>query len=77
LPQRRQPPRNSAGVLVAPSGGIVSACSTTGDKLAIARCDRARTKSYNTTTFNFARHRKPNAYRMIVARKDVEPPSEG
>jgi hypothetical protein len=48
----------------------------TGDKLAIARRDLARTKSYNTTTFNFPRHRKPNAYRMIVARKDVEPPSE-
>lgn len=52
-------------------------CSTTGDKLAIARRDLARTKSYNTTSFNFARHRKANAYRRIVARKDVEPPSEG
>ncbi len=61
-------------IIVAPSGEIVAACSTTGDELALARCDLDLTRSYKTTTFNFARHREPEAYRMIVERKGAEPP---
>jgi hypothetical protein len=53
---------------VAPSGEIVAACTTTVDELAIARCDLDLTASYNNTTFNFARHRQPDQYRMIVER---------
>ena len=56
-------------VIVAPSGEIVAACSTVGDELAIARCDLDLTLSYKTTTFNFARHREPQAYGLIVERK--------
>jgi predicted amidohydrolase len=61
-------------VIVAPSGEIVAACSTTGDELALARCDLDLTASYKNTTFNFARHREPEAYRMIVERKGAIPP---
>jgi N-carbamoyl-D-amino-acid hydrolase len=61
-------------IIVAPSGEIVAACSTTGDELALARCDLDLTKSFKNTTFNFARHREPDAYRMIVERKGAEPP---
>lgn len=61
-------------VIVAPSGEIVAACTTLGDELAVARCDLDLTASYKTTTFNFARHREPQAYRMIVERKGAEPP---
>jgi N-carbamoyl-D-amino-acid hydrolase len=61
-------------IIVAPSGEIVAACSTLGDELAIARCDLDLTRSYKTTTFNFARHREPDQYRMIVERKGAEPP---
>lgn len=61
-------------VIVAPSGEIVAACSTVGDELAIARCDLDLTLSYKNTTFNFARHREPQAYGLIVERKGAVPP---
>src|SRR5512146_1265048 len=41
-------------IIVAPSGEIVAACTTTGDELAIARCDLDLCNSYKSTTFNFA-----------------------
>ena len=61
-------------IIVAPSGEIVAACSTLGDELAIARCDLDLTASYKNTTYNFARHREPDQYRMIVERKGAIPP---
>ncbi len=61
-------------IIVAPSGEIVAACTTTADELAIARCDLDLCHSYKNTTFNFARHREPAQYRMIVERKGAEPP---
>lgn len=61
-------------IIVAPSGEIVAACTTTGDELAIARCDLDRCSSYKSTTFNFARHREPQQYRLIVERKGAVPP---
>ena len=63
-------------IIVAPSGEIVGACTTVGDELAVARCDLDLTKSYKTTTFNFARHREPEHYRMIVERKGAVPLDE-
>lgn len=56
-------------IIVAPSGEIVGACSTLGDELAIARCDLDLTISYKSSVFNFAKHREPQAYSMIVERK--------
>ncbi|AWB35241.1 N-carbamoyl-D-amino-acid hydrolase [Orrella marina] len=56
-------------IIVAPSGEIVGACSTLGDELAIARCDLDLTQSYKNTVFNFAMHREPHAYGLIVERK--------
>jgi hypothetical protein len=61
-------------IIVAPSGEIVAACSTEGDELAIARCDLDLTLSYKNTTFNFARHRQPQAYGLIVERTGAIPP---
>lgn len=61
-------------IIVAPSGEIVAACTTTGDELAIARCDLDRCNSYKSTTFDFARHREPQQYRLIVERKGAVPP---
>jgi predicted amidohydrolase len=63
-------------IIVAPSGEIVAACSTEGDELAIARCDLDLTLSYKNTTFNFARHRQPQAYGLIVERAGAIPPPE-
>ena len=56
-------------IIAAPSGEIVGACSTLGDELAIARCDLDLTLSYKNSVFNFAKHREPHAYGMIVERK--------
>jgi predicted amidohydrolase len=55
--------------IIAPSGEIVGACITLGDELAVARCDLDWCNSYKTTVFNFAKHREPEHYRMIVERK--------
>jgi predicted amidohydrolase len=63
-------------IIVAPSGEIVAACTTLGDELAIARCDLDLTKSYKNTVFNFAKHREPQAYGLIVERKGAIPPPE-
>jgi hypothetical protein len=63
-------------IVVAPSGEIVAACATLGDELAVARCDLDLTKSYKSTVFNFARHREPQAYGLIVERKGAIPPPE-
>jgi predicted amidohydrolase len=63
-------------IIVAPSGEIVGACTTTGDELAVARCDLDLCNSFKNTTFNFARHREPEHYRMIVERKGAILPPE-
>ena len=63
-------------IIVAPSGEIVAACTTLGDELAVARCDLDLTKSYKSTVFNFAKHRQPQAYGLIVERKGAIPPPE-
>lgn len=60
--------------IVAPSGEVVAACSTKGDELAIARCDLDLCNSYKNTTFNFARHRRPEAYRLIAERRGAVAP---
>jgi len=60
--------------IIAPSGETVAMCTTLGDELAVARCDLGLTRSYKDTTFNFARHRRPEHYRMIVDRTGALPP---
>ena len=49
--------------------------STLGDELLVARCDLARGRSYRTTVFDFARHRQPEHYRLIVDRRGAVPPA--
>ena len=61
--------------IIAPSGEIVALCSTLGDELATARCDLDLTRSYKDTVFNFARHRRPEHYRLIVDRTGAIPPN--
>jgi hypothetical protein len=51
-------------------------CSTLGDELIVARCDLDLTRSYKTTIFNFAQHRQPEHYRLIVERKGAVPPEQ-
>lgn len=61
--------------VIAPSGEIVAMCSTVGDELATARCDLEAATSYKETVFNFARHRRPEHYRLLVDRTGAEPPA--
>jgi N-carbamoyl-D-amino-acid hydrolase len=61
--------------IIAPSGEIAAMCSTLGDEVATVRCDLDATRSYKDTVFNFARHRRPEHYRMIVERTGAEPPA--
>ena len=63
--------------IIAPSGEIVAACSTKGDELAIARCDLDLCLSYKKTTFNFDRHRRPEAYGLITQRRGAMEPAPG
>ncbi|NVD36315.1 N-carbamoyl-D-amino-acid hydrolase [Marinobacter lutaoensis] len=63
-------------IIVAPSGEIVARCTTLGDELAVARCDLDLGKSYKNSVFNFARHRQPQAYGLIVERRGAVPPPE-
>jgi predicted amidohydrolase len=62
--------------IIAPSGEIVAQAATLGDELVTARCDLDLTRSYKETVFNFARHRRPEHYRLIVDRAGAEPPEE-
>ena len=60
--------------IIAPSGETVAMCSTLGDELAVARCDLDLTVSYKATVFNFAKHRRPEHYALIVERTGAVPP---
>ena len=60
--------------IIAPSGEIVAMSSTLGDELVVAKCDLDLSRSYRDTWFNFAAHRRPEHYGMIVERTGSEPP---
>jgi predicted amidohydrolase len=62
--------------IIAPSGETIAMCSSLGDELCVARCDLDLTRSYKTTVFDFARHRQPQHYGLIVERKGAVPPAE-
>ena len=62
-------------MIVAPSGKVVARAAGEGDELVVHRCDLDAGKSYRTTTFNFAVHRQPDQYKMIVERKGAVEPS--
>jgi predicted amidohydrolase len=61
--------------IIAPTGEVIAQALTQDDELIIARCDLDLTRSYKATTFNFAKHREPEQYRMIVERKGAVPPT--
>ena len=62
--------------IIAPSGEPVAMATTLGDELLVARCDLDLTTSYKTTIFNFAKHRRIEAYGLITTRTGAEPPKE-
>jgi len=60
--------------IIAPNGEIVARSAGNGDEVIAARCDLDLGQSYRNTTFNFALHRRPEHYRMIVERTGAHPP---
>jgi predicted amidohydrolase len=62
-------------LIAAPTGEIVAQAVTQGDEVVVAACDLDLCASYKATTFNFARHREPEQYRLIVERKGAVPPT--
>ena len=63
-----------ASSIIAPSGQVVAQALTQDDELVVARCDLDLGRSYKENIFNFAVHRQPEHYRLIVERKGaVEP----
>lgn len=64
-------------MIVAPSGQIVAQTTSTGDEVITARCDLDMAALYRRTIFDFARHREPDSYRLIVERKGPIAPPKG
>ena len=60
--------------IIAPTGEVIAQAAGQADELVVARCDLDLCNSYKATTFNFARHREPEQYRMIVERKGAVGP---
>jgi N-carbamoyl-D-amino-acid hydrolase len=62
--------------IIAPSGEIVAQAVTLEDEIITARCDLDLGKRYRETIFNFAKHREPESYKLVVERKGAIPPPE-
>jgi N-carbamoyl-D-amino-acid hydrolase len=54
--------------IVAPSGEIVARAVTEDDEVVVAEVDLAMAEPYRQSVFNFAAHRRPENYRLIVER---------
>lgn len=55
--------------IIAPTGESVAVAVTEEDELITAACDLDLGKSYKQSVFDFARHREPAHYRLIVESK--------
>jgi len=60
--------------IIAPSGEIVAQATTLGDEIIVARIDLDRCRSYKESIFNFAKHRRPEHYGLIVERTGAGAP---
>jgi predicted amidohydrolase len=60
--------------IVAPSGEVVAQASTLGDEVIVARCDLDRCSVYKKHIFDFARHRRPEHYGLILERTGAGDP---
>jgi predicted amidohydrolase len=59
-------------VIVAPTGEIAAKTTTEDDEVICFNCDLDLAQDLKRTMFNFAAHRRPEHYRMIVERVGVE-----
>ncbi|MDF1749705.1 MAG: N-carbamoyl-D-amino-acid hydrolase, partial [Alphaproteobacteria bacterium] len=66
-------------MIIAPTGEVVAQCSSLEDEVISARCDFDQAQYFKREIFNFARHRRPEAYGLITERVgagDPLPPVE-
>ncbi len=54
--------------IVAPTGEIVAQAATLSDEVIVAECDLDRCAEIRANIFDFAKHRRPEAYTRIAAR---------
>lgn len=63
---------HGASAIVAPTGEIVARSTTEDDEVVSYDCDLSLGEYIRETTFNFARHRRPEHYRLISDRTGVK-----
>ena len=64
-------------VIVAPTGEVVAHAQSDGDELVLTSCDLDLGTGYRRNIFDFAAHREPHAYGLIVERKGaIAPPDD-
>ncbi len=61
-------PMIGQSMIISPLGEIVAQAASLEDELITARCDMAIARYARTEIFNFQRHRRPEAYRLITER---------
>ncbi len=61
--------------IVAPTGEVVAAATTTGDEVVTAVCDLDLCTAYKEGVFDFALNRRPEHYRLITEPRRRTPPS--
>jgi len=66
----------SDSCIIGPSGEILAEAKTDGDELVIADIDLDICKNYKQTIFDFARYRRPEAYRAITDQTGAIPPEK-
>jgi predicted amidohydrolase len=63
-------------IIVNPQGEIMAQATSWDDELITADCDLDMCRLGRSTIFNFAAHRRPEAYGRITAQVGSEPPPE-
>ncbi|MGY4800806.1 N-carbamoyl-D-amino-acid hydrolase [Teichococcus aerofrigidensis] len=63
-------------IIVNPQGEIIAQATTWDDELIVADCNLDQCTLGRTTIFNFAAHRRPEAYGRILDQVGSEPPAE-
>jgi predicted amidohydrolase len=63
---------HGGSVIVAPTGEVVAKGTTEEDEVISYDCDLSLGEYIRNTTFNFARHRRPEHYRLISERAGVK-----
>jgi predicted amidohydrolase len=64
----------AGSAIIAPSGQLVAVADTEHDELIVADCDLDACAFNKEHIFNFAKHRRPEHYKLITERAGAVPP---